>query len=90
MENKQSTIDERVFQDLVSIIDEWKEESHYRFPILIGRYYNSGLTLCTTYPGRLIGFRGELVRKYLDKIRMISKYETIQYINWVETMNLIA
>lgn len=90
MTNEWDTIDERVFHDLTSIIEEWKKDANYNYPVLIARYYNSSLTLCTAYPGRLIGFKGEMVNKYLSKLHELPKYENICYINWVETMNLVV
>lgn len=72
-------------REISDIIKEWKDEAGVKGVVLVGKsYYNDGkLKICTDRPGMMIGFRGELVNKYTEKLNKVDKY--IKEIEFVET-----
>lgn len=70
---------------ITSIIKEWKDEARVRSVILIGAFPTTSntITICTSRPGLMIGYKGRLVAKYKAKLKQINP--RLECIKFVET-----
>ena len=59
------------FEDpLWAVINQWKQEAHVEDAVLYKvSYSDMKLMIGTTKPGYLIGYQGQLIDKYREKIR---------------------
>ena len=67
------------------IIKEWRIEAKVENPVLYK--YNSRdetLIICTSRPGYMIGYHGQLIEKYKEKLNQIK---TVNEINFIEVEN---
>ena len=76
--------------ELRIVMEQWRSEVDYHGLIAIGNIRCTEMTLCTRRPGLFIGVRGELLDKYLTKIREIPQFSKIECIHWVELDDVIA
>ena len=68
------------------IIKEWRIEAKVENPVLYK--YNSldkTLTICTARPGYMIGYHGQLIEKYKEKLSQI--YKVVNEIKFIEVEN---
>ncbi len=72
-------------REISELIKQWKDEAGVTGVVQVGmHYYKDGkLKICTSRPGLMIGYRGELVAKYKEKLNKIDRY--IKEIEFVET-----
>ena len=72
-------------KEIFGIIKEWKKESRVRSIILVNANCatNKVLTICTSKPGLMIGKKGVMIKKYLEKIKAVNA--NIESINFIET-----
>lgn len=72
-------------REISELIKQWKDEAGVKGVVLVGmHYYKDGtLKICTSQPGLMIGFHGELVAKYTEKLNKVDRY--IKEIEFVET-----
>lgn len=73
-------------KDLSDIMRQWKNECHITHMILY-RYSNHELTVCTDKPGIMIGFMGETVGKYNEILK--SKDSKFRVVNFIETDGIV-
>lgn len=75
------------YHDILSdIIKEWRIEAKVETPVLYKyKSYDGGiLTICTSRPGYMIGYHGQLIEKYKEKLNQIK---TVNEINFIEVEN---
>ena len=67
------------------IIKEWRIEANVKTPILY-KYDSSKqiLTLCTSRPGYMIGYHGQLIYKYREKLNKLYATRPIKGIDFIE------
>ena len=72
-------------KEIAKIIKEWKDEAGVTNTILVGVYpsFRETITICTDSPGLMIGYHGELVNKYQEKLKEIN--HNLKEIKFVET-----
>ena len=72
-------------KEISAIIKAWKDEAGVTGIIQVGmHYYKDGkLKICTNKPGLMIGFRGELVNKYVELLNKADRY--IKEVEFIET-----
>ena len=71
-----------------SILSRWKCDAHLNEGILYDVNWGEGfITIYTTKPGYLIGYRGELVYKYMDIMKSewsnFKEFKFKEVSNWV-------
>ena len=67
------------------IICEWKSEAQIDTAIMVSRYPENSevLKIMTTRPGVMIGYKGELINKYREKLRI--EFPDIKEIQFIES-----
>ena len=72
-------------KEISNIIKEWKDEAHVNGVILVSRYsdFEDTIEIYTDKPGYMIGCRGELVNKYMEKLKMHNPH--LKHITFKET-----
>ena len=71
------------------IICEWKSEAQIDTAIMVSRYPENSevLKIMTTIPGVMIGYKGELINKYREKLRIA--FPDIKEIQFIESDSVI-
>lgn len=71
------------------IICEWKSEAQIDTAIMVSRYPENSevLKIMTTSPGVMIGYKGELINKYREKLRIA--FPDIKEIQFIESDSVI-
>ena len=75
------------YHDIFSdIIKEWRIEAKVETPVLYKykRYDGGILIICTSRPGYMIGYHGQLIEKYKEKL---SQIKAVNEINFIEVEN---
>ena len=72
-------------KEIINIIKEWKEEAGVNSIILVSAFpsFKETIKICTDKPGLMIGYKGELVNKYREKLKKINP--NLEKIEFVET-----
>lgn len=73
---------------LSDIIKEWRIEAKVEMPVLY-KYnsFNKTLTICTSRPGYMIGYKGQLIEKYQEKLNKAYFTRKINEIKFIEVEN---
>jgi len=74
---------------LGDIIKEWRIEAKVETPVLYKyKSYDGGiLIICTSRPGYMIGYKGQLIEKYQEKLNKASLTRKINEIKFIEVEN---
>ena len=70
-------------KEIANIIKEWKDEAGVNGIIMVSVFssFRETIKICTDKPGLMIGYRGELVNKYKEKLKEVNpKLEKIEFV----------
>ena len=72
-------------KEISNIIKEWKEEARVNGIIMVSAFssFHKTIKICTNKPGLMIGYKGELINKYREKLKKVNR--DLEKIEFVET-----